>query len=160
MMRKILFLLMLLSTSACSPTWWQDFKDNPVQQTDIYLNTAVSVENVAIIAFNQLKQFLPTDKQAEFQAKFDNSVVALNKAMQTVRDAVKAAADARQDSPDFAVVIADVVKAIKDVRDVVAEVRNILKTPPAADGKLMTAPKLFEDTSGYILMNDLVDSLK
>jgi hypothetical protein len=162
-MKNALFALAFgLLLSSCSPSWWQDFKNNPVTQIDAVLNTATAIENVATIAFNQLKQFLPSDQQPVFQEKFDTAVVALNRAMQGVHDAVQAAADAQQTNPDFTAVIADVVKAIQDIKDVVAEVRNLLKTPLAtmSPDHMMMAPKPIPDPVGYDLMNSLADSVK
>lgn len=148
--------------TGCAPTWFQDFKKNPVQQTDIVLDSVASIQQVAIVVFSQLKPFLPADKQPVFQEKFDKSIVALNKSMDAVRAAVKAAADAQVENPDLNQVIKDVVTAAEAVKAVVAEVRDLLKTPPvsATPGAPAAAPVLVNDPIGYDELGSMVDALK
>jgi hypothetical protein len=147
--------------TGCSPTWFQDFKSDPVKQTDAVLDTATSIEQVAIVVFNQLKPLLPADKQAEFQGKFDGSIVALNKSMDAVRSAVKAAAEAQVANPDLTQVIADVVTAINNVKSVVDDIRTLLKTPPpAAAPGAAPAQVLTQDPIGYTELDGMVSSLK
>jgi len=147
--------------TGCTPTWFQDFKTDPVKQTDIILNSASSIERVAIVVFGQLKPLLPADKQAIFQSKFDGSVVALNKAMGAVRSAVKAAAEAQAQSPDLSTVIADVLAAVNDIKAVIDEVRGLLKTPTVAVAPEATAaPMLTQDPIGYDALGPMIESLK
>jgi len=148
--------------TGCSPTWFQDFKTDPVKQTDIVLNSAASIERIANVVFSQLVPMLPADKQAIFQAKFDGSVVALNKAMDSVRSAVKAAANAQVENPDLSKVIADVVAAVNDIKSVVEEVRGLLKTPPVATapGAVTAAPMLTQDPIGYDALGPMIEGLK
>lgn len=159
-MRTLFTGLFCLLLTSCTPTWFQDFKSDPVKQTNLLLDSATSIEQVAIVVFNQLKPFLPSDKQAVFQAKFDGSVVALNKAMDAVRAAVKAAAEAQEASPDLTKVIADVVQAVTDIKSVVDEVRDLLKAPAvsAAPGAAPSAPALTQDPVGYSELGGLMES--
>jgi hypothetical protein len=162
-MRKILVALTFCGLmTGCSPTWFQDFKTDPVKQTDIVLNSAASIERIANVVFGQLVPMLPADKQAIFQAKFDGSVVALNKAMDAVRSAVKAAANAQVENPDLSKVIADVLAAVNDIKSVVEEVRGLLKTPPvaAAPGAVTAAPVLTQDPVGYNELGSMVEGIK
>jgi hypothetical protein len=162
-MRKILVALTFCGLmTGCAPTWFQDFKSDPVKQTDIVLNSAASIEQVAIVVFGQLKPLLPADKQAVFQQKFDGSIVALNKAMSAVRAAVKAAAEAQVEHPDLTKVIADVVSAVDAVKSVIEEVRGLLKTPPmaATPGAAPAAAPLTQDPIGYGELGSMVDGLK
>lgn len=162
-MRKFLVALMFCGLmTGCTPTWFQDFKSDPVQQTEIVLNKAASIQQIAIVVFGQLKPLLPADKQAVFQKKFDGSIVALNKAMDAVRAAVRAAAEAQVEKPDLTKVIADVVAAVEAVKAVIEEVRGLLKTPPVAatPGAAPAAPLLVEDPVGYGELGSMVDDLK
>jgi hypothetical protein len=162
-MRKFLVPLAFCALmTGCSPTWFQDFKSDPVKQTDTVLNSAASIEQVAIVVFNQLKPMLPADKQAEFQSKFDGSIVALNKAMDAVRAAVKTAADAQVEHPDMTKVIADVVAAVDTVKSVIEDVHTLLKTPPvaAAPGGAVAAPSLTQDPVGYGELDSMVGAMK
>lgn len=163
MRNQLITLVMFGLLAGCSPTWFQDFKDNPVQQTNTVLDSVTSIEEVAIVAFGQLKPFLPADQQSIFQTKFDGSIVTLNLSMNAVRLAVKTAADAQVEHPDLTSVIADVVKAVDAVRSVVTEARDLLKSPKLGDapGKMgMSAPSLTQDPVGYTEMGDMVDALK
>jgi hypothetical protein len=160
-MRYTYLLLVSLIVAGCSPTWFKDFKSDPVTQTNFVLDSATSIEQVAIVVFNQLKPLLPATKQPEFQAKFDGSIVALNKAMEAVRTAVKAAADAQQEHPDMSGVIAEVVKAVQQVKDVVTEVRDLLKSPPvgASTNGTTAAPMLGADPVGFQELSEFSTAL-
>lgn len=162
-MKRMFLLFTLVGLMVgCSPTWFNDFKSDPVKQTDIVLDSAMSIEQIAIVVFGQLKPLLPADKQALYQSKFDGTIIALNSAMEAVRAAVKAAADAQQTNPDLSAVIADVVKAIDQVKAVVDEIRDLLKAPPpaAAPGAAPAAPVLTQDPAGYAELNSFVARLK
>lgn len=161
-MRKFLTSLAFCTlVTGCSPSWFKDFQSDPVKQTDVVLDSAASIEQVAIVVFNQFKPLLPADKQAVFQSKFDGSIVALNTAMDAVRAAVKAAAEAQVANPDLTKVIADVVTAIDSVKSVVEEVRGLLKTPPvAASPGATAAPVLAQDPVGYSELNGMVGAMK
>ena len=163
-MRKFLAAITFCSLMVgCSPTWFQDFKTDPVKQTDIVLNSAASIERVANIVFSQLVPLLPIDKQATFQAKFDGSVVALNKAMDAVRTAVKAAAEAQEENPDLSQVLAGVLSAVRDVKSVVEQVRELLKAPPmaATPGGVATPTNvLTQDPVGYGELDEMMGNLQ
>lgn len=161
-MRQILLVLSVCGLMAgCSPTWFQDFKTDPVTQTDNLLNSVASIQQVAIVVFGQLKPFLPANHQPTFQSKFDGSLVALNKAMAAVRSAVRAAAEAKEPNPDLSKVIADVVAAVEGIKGVIDEVRTLVKTPPVAAAPGVTpAPVLTQDPAGYIELGTMVDDLK
>jgi hypothetical protein len=126
------------------------------------LNSAASVAQVATVVFNQLKPLLPADKQGHYEALFNGSQVALNKAMDAVRTAVKAAAEAQEPKPDLSKVLADVYTAVNQVKAVVVEVRDLLKTPPVAatPGATTATPMLIQDPIGYDEMNGMADSFK
>jgi len=121
-----LWLALSLSLTACSPAWWQGLKENPVQSTEVILGTVANIERVATLAFSQLKPLLPADKQESYQAKFDDAVLVLAKAVQAVRSAVRAAANAQEEKPDLSKVIADVTKAVTDIQALIAEVKGIV----------------------------------
>ena len=136
-MRKLLFALVLvMSVPGCTPTWFQDFKDNPVNSTEAVLNTAQAALDVAEITFSQLKGYLAPDQQEQVQAKFDQAVVTATLAMQAVRDAVAAAAEAGTQSPDLFSVIQSVGQAVSDIQAVIASVRELASAskPGAAPG--------------------------
>jgi len=148
--------------TSCSPTWFKDFKSDPVQQTEMLLGTASSIQQIAITVFAQLKPLLPTDKQPVYQAKFDGANVALSTAMEAVRVAVQAAADAQQPNPDLTKVVQGVVDAIKHIKSVVDEVRGLLRTPAvstAPNGSTPT-PLFVEEPIGYPALDTLVTNLK
>jgi len=132
--------LVLSSATACTPTWFQDFKDNPVNSTESVLNTAQGALDVAQIAFNQLKVFLAPEQQEAAQGKFDQAVVTATLAMQAVRDAVAAAAEASEPSPNLFTVIQSVGQAISDVQAVIASIRDLASAPKpgAAPGSPVT----------------------
>lgn len=140
-MRKLLIALVLvMSVPGCTPTWFQDFKDNPVNSTEAVLNTAQAALDVAQITFNQLKGYLAPDQQEQVQAKFDQAVVTATLAMQAVRDAVAAAAEASSKNPDFFTVIQSVGQAVSDVQAVIASIRDLASAakPGAAPGVATT----------------------
>jgi len=130
-MRTLLTILALTTLTACpfsvAPNaWWQDFKDNPAIATETVISGVETIEGVAILAFNQIKPHLPQDKQAEFQAKFDQTILTLAQAVVAARSAVQAAADIKEAKPDLSKVISDMTKAVTDIQAVVAEARKIL----------------------------------
>jgi hypothetical protein len=136
----LLTLALVLGTAACTPTWFQDFKDNPVDSTEAVLNTAQGALDVAQIAFSQLNAYLAPEQQAAAQAKFDQAVVAATLAMQAVRDAVAAAAEAQNPHPDLFAIIQGVGTAISDVQAVIASIRELASAakPGAAPGAPVT----------------------
>lgn len=153
----------------CSPTWFQDFKDDPTQQTDTVLDSVASIEQVSIVTFGQIKPFLPANKQDEYQRKFDGSIVALNKAMNAVRAAVRAAAEAKNEHPDFTIVIAEVMTAVNEVRGIITEVHDLAKAPsmsvalgttPTDAPATAPVPVLTTDPIGYVELGDMIDSMK
>jgi hypothetical protein len=137
-MRKLYSTLLLLVVgllAACSPAWWQSMKENPVQTTETMLGTVDTIQKVATITFDQLKIFLPADKQEIFQQKFDEANLTLLKAVQAVRSAVQAAANAQEKNPDLTKVVSDVVKALQDIQAVVMQVKDMVSmTVSAAQG--------------------------
>jgi hypothetical protein len=161
MKKALLVVALLLGTTGCASSWFQDFKSDPVKQTNLVLDSASSIEQVAIVTFNQFKILLPADKQAVFQAKFDGSIVALNKTMDAVRTAVKAAAEAQDPHPDLSKVIADVITAVDQVKGVIDEVRVLLKTPqPLGEAAPAPTAPASPDPVAYDALGSLITSLK
>lgn len=136
----ILAAVLALSFTACTPTWFQDFKDNPVNSTEAVLNTAQAALDVAEITFNQLKGYLAPEQQDQVQAKFDQAVVTATLSMQAVRDAVAAAAEAKSNDPDLFSVVQSVGQAISDVQAVIASIQELASAakPGAAPGVALT----------------------
>ena len=129
-----------LSVTACSPSWWQDFKNNPTQATDAVLDTAQSAADVAAVTFHQLKGYLPPEQQDAAQAKFDKASVTLSLAIQAVRDAVRAAAEAKNDHPDLFAALQAVGSAVSDVQALVVSIRDLASAsrPGTAPGVAQT----------------------
>ena len=168
-MRHILVLIAVCGfLIGCSPTWFQDFKDDPSRQTDNVLNSVASIEQVSIVVFNQLKPLIPSARQGEFQRKFDGSIVVLNKTMGAVRTAVKVAAEAQNKNPDFTAVIADVMTAVNEVRGIITEIRDLVKSPSMSAAMNATtdapaalpAPVLTADPVGYTELGEMIESTK
>jgi len=155
-MRHIISLIVCGFLFGCTPTWFQDFKDNPIHQTDTVLNHVSSIEQVAIVVFGQLKPLIPADKQDFFQAKFDSAVVVLHASMDTVRAAVRAAAEAQNKSPDFTTVISNVMTAVDAVRGIITEVRDLAK----ASAPLAASGVSGDEAIGYIELDEMINSLK
>jgi hypothetical protein len=103
---------------------------------------------------------LPLDKQAVYQAKFDESVLTLSKAMQAVRSAVRAAADAKEEHPDLTKVMVDVTTAVKDVQSLVAEVKNLVAPAKlgVTAGGAVTQP--LKGVATTVVLDTFVEDLK
>ena len=143
-MRKqlsILFasLMMVFTVSGCGSAWWQNFKSDPVAQTNSVIQSTQIVLALADVVFQQVKVNIPAAKQELAQQKYDSAVVVATKALTAVRDFIQTAADAKQDKPDLTKVIADLKAAVEGVQAVINEVRGLVSVPvvvppPAAAG--------------------------
>jgi len=131
---RILALALILSVSAgCATTsaWWKDFTENPVTQTESILSIASGVQAIAGITFNQILNQIPVERRPDARKRFDHADMALTKAIVVVRDAVTAAAQAKEDKPDFTLVLNNVTDAIAQIKVIVTEVKGLVAAPVA-----------------------------
>lgn len=126
---KTIALVLALCMASCTSTWAADFKTNPVLQTENILGFASGIMQVAQVAFGQLKPMLPADKQAVYQAKFDEALVILVKAAQAIRSTVQAAATAGVEKPNLTQVLGALTTAILDIQKLVAEIGSQIPSP-------------------------------
>lgn len=153
MLYAMLLAAVLTSCSGGAGKWWEEFKANPAAQAEMVIGQVATIERVATLALAQLKPFLPADKQEVLQAKFDQAVITLSKAIYAFRSAVTAAAEAKEEKPDLAKVIADVGKAVRDLQAVVVEAKKLVKPGTVALG---SGPTRVVNTSGADALDDLV----
>jgi hypothetical protein len=124
-------LMMALTLTGCNPAWWQNFKTDPVAQANTVIQSAQFVLALGDVVFQQVLVNIPADKQAVVKQKYDASVVTVTKAMTAIRDAIQVAADAKQDKPDLAKVLADLKVAVEGIQAVINEVRGLVSVPVA-----------------------------
>lgn len=122
---------MVFTVSGCDSAWWQNFKSDPVAQTNSVIQSTQIVLALADVVFQQVKVNIPADKQALAQQKYDNAVVIATKALTAVRDFIVTAADAKQDNPDMTKVLADLKAAVGGVQAVINEIRSMVSVPVA-----------------------------
>lgn len=136
-----LCLVLVVSTAACQSTWWKDFTTNPVTQTETVLSIATSIQGAATITFNQILPRIPAERQPDAQKRFDHASMTLTTAIILVRDAVAAAAQAKEDKPDFSLIIAKVTEAISNIKTIIGEVKGLVAAPVAvAAAPALAAP--------------------
>lgn len=133
---RILVLALVLSVSVsagCATTsaWWKDFTENPVTQTESILSIASGVQAVAGITFNQILPRIPVERRPDARKRFDHADMALTKAIVVVRDAVAAAAQAKEDKPDFTVALNNVTESIANIKAIISEVKGLVAAPVA-----------------------------
>lgn len=145
-MKRLVLALMLvvaLSTvSGCAAiaAWWNNFKQDPVAQVQVFeQGVAVAVAD-ATIAFQVVKNFLPADVQVKAQADFDSAILSVNHAMAALNDAVQAAVVAQSANPDFTAIITDVTNAVVAVIAIVDQYKSAPSAPAAATATFGTRP--------------------
>ena len=119
-------LMMVFTVAGCGSAWWQNFKSDPVAQTNSIIQSTQIVLALADVVFQQVKVNIPADKQVLAQQKYDSAVVIATKALTAVRDFIQTAADAKQDKPDMTKVIADLKAAVEGVQAVINEIRSLV----------------------------------
>jgi hypothetical protein len=124
-------LMMVFAVSGCSPSWWQNFKTDPVAQANTVIQSTQFVLALGDVVFQQVLVNIPVDKRAAVQQKYDASVITVTKALTTLRDVLQVAADAKQDKPDLTKVLADLKVAVEGVQAVINEVRGLVSVPVA-----------------------------
>jgi len=124
-------LMMVFTVAGCGSAWWQNFKSDPVAQTNSVIQSTQIVLALADVVFQQVKVNIPAAKQELAQQKYDSAVVIASKALTAVRDFIVTAADAKQDKPDMTKVIADLKAAVEGVQAVINEVRSMVSVPVA-----------------------------
>lgn len=113
--------------SGCGNTWWANFQNDPVAQVQAFEQSAHIALSLADGAWNTVKGFLPPTTLAEAQPKYDLAVVAVNKALLVLNDAVQVDVEAKNPNPDYS----KLIQAVSDAVAQVAAVVNEFKTPPA-----------------------------
>jgi hypothetical protein len=136
-MKKLLLILMLISTlgvtgCAALTSWWNNFKQDPVAQVQVFEQGVSVAISDATIAFQVIKNYLPANVQVQAQTDFDNAVVSVNHAMSALNDAVQAAVAAGTASPDFTALITDVTNAVAQVIAIVDQYTSAPPAPPSA----------------------------
>ncbi len=157
----------VLSLTSCS-TWWSNFQKDPVAQTESLIQSIGTILSIAHVVFGSIKPALPADKQAIAQAKFDESVLAVNAATDALQASVQTAADLKQSNPDFSKVIADLLAAVQALQTVIDEFKVIMQAPaPVAapsssvPGPMMaTPPKAAPTPRGYDVLVSKIATLK
>lgn len=122
-------LMMIFTVAGCGSAWWQNFKSDPVAQTNSVIQSTQIVLALSDVVFQQVKFNIPANKQAIAQQKYDSAVIIATKALTSVRDFLQTAADAKQDKPDMTKVIADLKAAVEGVQAVINEVRSMVSAP-------------------------------
>jgi len=154
----------MLTTSGCS-TWWSNFKKDPVAQTETLIQSVEVILSVAAVTFTSVKSALPADKQVVAQAKFDDAVLTVNKAIDAVNAAIQTAADLQQSKPDFSKVVADLMSAVSSLQAVVDEFKILMQAPPPAatgPGQPVSAlpPGAIPAPRGYDVLTAKISALK
>lgn len=126
MNKLIAIFLMCVLTAGCASTsstsWWTNFQNDPVAQTQIIINTAQTVASVAALAFAQVKPNLSPADQITAQATFDKAMATLNHAEGALQAGVMAAVDA-QDSTKLQALINDVLNAVQSIQAIIADLK-------------------------------------
>jgi hypothetical protein len=148
-MRKTLVTLALagalgigtLADTGCNSAWWQNFKNDPVQQVQTF-EAAISVAtNAAQLAWPAILQAISAASQAQAQQQFTNALAAVNHAEQVLNDAVNAAVAAQQPNPDFTALMQAVSDAVAQVVAIV-DLYSGQAPSPAPDGGAPAAAKV------------------
>jgi hypothetical protein len=132
--------MMIFTCTGCGSAWWQNFKTDPVAQTNSIIQSTQVVLALADVVFQQVKSNIPVDKQVVVQQKYDSAVVIVTKALTAVRDFIQTAADAKQDKPDLTKVIADLKAAVEGVQAVINEARSLVSVPAPVPTVAGSAP--------------------
>lgn len=121
----LMMLVVVVSTTGCGSTWWQDFKSNPVAKVQVFETTVQSAMSIADVTWNSVKVYLPPDVSMRAQAKYDVAVVAVNHAIGLLNDAVQVAAETQNTTPDFSKLIQAVSDAVTQVIGVINEFKGM-----------------------------------
>jgi hypothetical protein len=121
--------MVFFTCTGCGSAWWQNFKTDPVAQTNSIIQSTQVVQALADVVFQQVKSNIPADKQVLIQQKYDSAVVIVEKSLTAVRDLIQTAADAKQDKPDLTKVLADLKAAVEGVQAVINEARSLIAHP-------------------------------
>lgn len=123
MKKRIAIALLLLSTvfgtAGCSSAWWQNAVNNPVAAVQSFEASAQTALGIAQQAWNALSPLLPLSTLAQVQPRYQQAMIAANAALTALSDAVQAAIDVQNPSPNF-------TAAIQAVSDAVAQVVAIV----------------------------------
>ena len=145
-MKKTFALLLLVATtmftavgcSGCNSAWWQNFKNDPTAQVQLFENSVQTALSDADVVWQSIKMYLPPDLKAKAQLRYDQAVFAVNRAVQLLNDGVQVAVDAQQSNPDFS----KLIQAVSDaVAQVVALINEFKATPPPATLEMGVPPK-------------------
>jgi len=135
MKNRFAMLLLVLTTaltavgcSGCNSAWWQNFKNDPVAQIQLFEQTEQTALNDADVVWQSVKMYLPADVQIKAQLRYDQAVFAVNKATALLNDAVQVAVQAQTANPDFSKLIQAVSDAVAQVVALINEFKN---APPA-----------------------------
>lgn len=144
-------LALTLSFVGCGGSWWQNWKNNPVAQVQTFEQSARTVLAIADVSWNSVKPYLPAEVLIKAQPRYDQAVLAVNKALVLLDDAVQVAVETQNPHPDFSKLIAAVSDAVTQV---VAIINEFKTTPTPATVSSTTPPKPTTPT-GY---DDLVNA--
>jgi glucan phosphoethanolaminetransferase (alkaline phosphatase superfamily) len=149
MKRLFLLLTILFSLSltdcAAVQSWWSNFQQDPVAQTEVFETNAQVVLSSLTTAWNVILVFLPANIQAQAILQFNNAMASANHALQALMDLVQAAVDAKNNAPDFSKAIIDVNNAVQQIVAIVNTYKNQQVQPPAAGAPKLAEPPGYAD---------------
>jgi hypothetical protein len=132
MKRFLAPLLIAVTLAGCSPTWWSDIKNNPVAYTTTFIQYAETFLTTASSIFAVVLPLVAADKQPAVQAGFQQAVQTTTHALAALQDAVQAAADAKNNAPDFTKAIADVQAGVEQIQAIIDGLRSTGAGKPGA----------------------------
>ena len=121
-MNKLLAVLLacfVLVTPGCNSAWWQNFRNDPVQQVEVTISWAHTTLSVATVTFNAIVSELPADKAVVARQEFDKAVLAVNHSLAALQDAVRVAAEVQDAHPDFSLIVSSLLDAVKEIQAVI-----------------------------------------
>lgn len=117
-----------IADTGCNSAWWQNFKNDPVEQVQTFEATIQVAVSAAELAWPAIVQAIPPASQAQANLQFQNAVTAVNHGLQALNDAVNAAVAAQQPNPDFSALM----QAISDAVNQVIAIVDLYSQQPAA----------------------------
>jgi hypothetical protein len=136
----VMLAVSLTAGSGCNSAWWQNFKNNPVEQVQAFEQSVQVVLNVAEATWAIVYPLLPANVQPQALADYNKAVITANAAINTLNDAVQVAVAAQGTPPDFTAL----EQAISDAVQQIITVINTYKGQTNATLKLAaSAPDPF-----------------
>jgi hypothetical protein len=123
-------------TPSNTPTWWQNFLQDPVQQTQSFEDGVNVVLQGVQIAWAIVEPLIPAAQQATAQQAYLDAVASVTNAEQALLDAAQALVAAQGGDgggmPNIVALMQDVSNAITSVIAIVDQWQNLVHAPHMA----------------------------